>query len=147
MVFMHCHFWHLWHAKFGSASISWVVPRSFSIAYPASITVVKMVFFKSRPRLNDLRNNAPFFPPRDPQSHCRAFQDPSLKLINSWTQKQLPQEVHGTTVVLEVGMSKQTSYNKIYHPNIHFVRTSASIHVYPAKHFYPRTGFYYPHWQ
>jgi hypothetical protein len=39
------------------------------------------------------------------------------------------------------GMSKWTSYGKIYHPDISFIRTSARAHVYPADAFLLPDGF------
>jgi hypothetical protein len=35
------------------------------------------------------------------------------------------------------GMSKRTSYGKIYHSDVHFVRTFACVRVYPVDGFLP----------
>jgi hypothetical protein len=39
------------------------------------------------------------------------------------------------------GMSKQTAYGKIYHPDVRFVRTSARVHYYPADVVLPTDAF------
>jgi hypothetical protein len=43
------------------------------------------------------------------------------------------------------GLSKRTILAKNYHPNVHFIRTTPSIRIYPADRQLPADGFLHVH--